>query len=101
MISTFMVPCIVPRWVEPRVTIITSSLLLGFATFLIGPFYAEKSLVGMTIGLASSGFLISFMMIPFMPEAMKAMKEEIPSSAGSDRTNSMLSGLFSGFYGAG
>ena len=101
MISVFMIPYIVPKWVEPRATLLTSSFLIGFATALVGPFYADKSLVGMIIGLVCSGYLISFMMIPNISEMMQAVKEEIPSYAGSDRTNSLLSGLFSGFYGAG
>ena len=101
MISTFMVPYIVPKWVEPRATLLTSSFLIGFATALVGPFYSEQSLLGMIIGLATSGYIISFMMIPNISEMMLAVKEEIPSYAGLDRTNSMLSGLFSGFYGAG
>ena len=96
-----MVPYIVPKWVEPRVTLLTSSFLIGFATALVGPFYTEQSLVGMIIGLATSGYIISFMIIPNISEMMLAVKEEIPRYAGSDYTNSMLSGLFSGFAGAG
>ena len=70
MISTFMVPYVVPEWVESRVTLITSTFLMSFATALVGPFYTEKSLVAMIIGLALSGFFISFMMIPNISEMM-------------------------------
>ena len=101
MISTFMIPYIVPKWVEPRVTLLTSSFLIGFATALVGPFYTEQSLVGMIVGLACSGYIMSFMMIPNISEMMQAVREEIPSCADSVRTNSLLSGLFSGFNGAG
>ena len=60
MVSTLMVPYIVPKWFEPRVTLITSTFLLAFATALVGPFYTELSLVAMIIGLAISGFLLGF-----------------------------------------
>ena len=39
MLSTFMIPYIVPSWVEPRVSLITSSFLLVFATAIVGPFF--------------------------------------------------------------
>ena len=101
IVGTFMVPYIVPKWIEPRVTLLTASFLVGLATALVGPFYTEHSLVGMIVGLTCSGYIISFMMIPNMSEMMQAVKDEIPSCAGSNRTNSMLSGMFSGFSGAG
>ena len=101
MISTFMVPYVVPEWVESRVTLITSTFMMSFATVLVGPFYTEQSLVAMIIGLAFSGFFISFMMIPNISEMMQAVKVAYPSLASSDHTNSMLSGMFNGFYGFG
>ena len=101
MISTFLVPYIVPDWVEPRVTLITSSFLLVFSTALVGPFYTDKSLVAMLIGLASSGFFISFMIVPNMTEMMAAMEQSFPRCAGTEHTNSMLSGLLNALYGIG
>ena len=82
MIGTFAVPYFVPKWFETRVTLLTSSLLIGFATVLIGPFWTEKSLEGMIIGLACSGFILSFMIVPNISEMMQAIKEEMPSYAG-------------------
>ena len=101
MISTFLVPYIVPDWVEPRVTLITSAFLLVFSTALVGPFYTDKSLVAMLIGLASSGFFISFMIVPNMTEMMAAVQEAYPSFAGTGKTNSMLSGLLNSSYALG
>ena len=101
MISTFLVPYVVPEWVESRATLITSSFLYSFATVLVGPFYTEQSMVAMVIGLAFSGVLMGFMLIPNISEMMQAVKVTNPRSAGTDHTNSMLSGMFNGYYGLG
>ena len=39
MLGVFIVPYIVPKWVEHRVTLISGLSLLSFATILVGPFY--------------------------------------------------------------
>ena len=101
MLSTFLVPYVVPAWVEPRITIITSSIICTVATTLIGPFYTETSLVAMCIGLAVSGFMLSFMFILNMTECMAAMEEKHPHLAGKDKTNSMLSGMLNAMYALG
>lgn len=101
MLSTFLVPYVVPAWVEPRITIITSSIICTVATTLIGPFYTETSLVAMCIGLAVSGFMLSFMFILNMTEMMAAMEEKHPQLAGKDKTNSMLSGMLNAMYALG
>ena len=66
--STIVIPYIVPKWVEARVTMITALILLSFSTALVGPFYAELSMTCMLIGLAVSGFFLGFLIIPNMPE---------------------------------
>ena len=101
MISTFMVPYILPIWIEPRATLISSTIIVAFASTLVGPFYTEQSLVSMTIGLAVSGFMLSFMFIPNMTEMMAAVQEAYPSFAGTSKTNSMLSGLLNSSYALG
>ena len=55
----------------------------------------------MLIGLASSGFFISFMIVPNMTEMMAAMEEAYPRCAGTEHTNSMLSGMLNALYGIG
>ena len=55
----------------------------------------------MCIGLAISGFMLSFMFIPNMTEMMAAVQEAYPSFAGSGKTNSMLSGLLNSSYALG
>ena len=55
----------------------------------------------MCIGLAISGFMLSFMFIPNMTEMMAAVQEAYPSFAGTGKTNSMLSGLLNALYGIG
>lgn len=100
MLSTFMIPYIVPSWVEHRVTLITSSLLLSLATTLIGPFYTDESLTVMIIGLTLSGFFMGFMIIPNMPEMMIASTEAFPA-CNLDHMNSMLSGMLNAGFGVG
>ena len=100
MLGTFFVPYIVPKWVEHRVTLILSEILLSFATILVGPFYEELSLVSMCVGLGFSGFLMSFLSIPNMPEMMHATKEAHPS-CDLDLANNLLSGMLNTGKGVG
>ena len=79
MLGTFIVPYVVPKWVEHRVTLISGLFLLSIATILVGPFYEELSLVSMCVGLGFSGFLMSFLSIPNMPEMIQATKKAHPS----------------------
>jgi predicted cation transporter len=70
MIGTFMIPYIVPKWVENRVILITGLAILAAATLLVGPVFKDENLTSMLIGLAISGFLMGFLIIPNMPEMM-------------------------------
>ena len=45
-------PYIVPKWVEPRITLISSLILLAFSVTLVGPFFTELNLIAMCVGLA-------------------------------------------------
>ena len=99
-ISTIIIPYVVPKWVEARVMLITALILLSFSTTLVGPFFTELSMVSMLIGLALSGFLLGFLVIPNMPEMMKATKEAHPR-ADLDHANSMLSGMLNACFAMG
>ena len=100
MIGTFLIPYIVPKWVEHRVTIITSLGLLALATALTGPFFEEENLIAMCVGLGLSGFLMSFLSIPNMPEMMKGTREAYPN-CDLDHANSLLSGMLNAGFGIG
>jgi len=41
MLSTFLIPYILPKWIVGRVIMITSLFLLAIATVFIGPFFAQ------------------------------------------------------------
>jgi len=49
-------PFIFPKWVEPRVILISSLFFLAFSVSLDGPFFTELNLIAMCIGLALQGF---------------------------------------------
>ena len=99
-LSTIIIPYIVPKWVEARVTLITALVLLGVSTALVGPFFEEKNMVVMLIGLGLSGFMMGFLIIPNMPEMMKATKEAHPN-CDLDHANSLLSGMLNAGFGIG
>ena len=100
MVSTFLIPYIVPTWVAHRVTMITSLFILCIASLLVGPFFESENLVSMIIGLGISGFMMGFLCIPTMPEMIDACKLAHPK-ADQDHANSILSGIFNAAYGLG
>ena len=59
-LGTVLTPLIVPKWVDYRVTMISSLILLGVTTAFLGPFYAETGLTSMCIAFAFSGFFMGF-----------------------------------------
>ena len=67
-IGTIAFPLIIPKFVEHRVIMIFSMILLSFFFTLVGPFYTELSIISMTIGLGFTGFFMAFMCIPNMSE---------------------------------
>ena len=100
MLGTFLVPCILPKWVEHRVTLITSLFLLGISTALVGPPFGDTSMASMITGLALSGFLMGFLCIPNMPEMMQATRQAYPDSD-LNHANSLLSGILNAGFGIG
>lgn len=99
-ISTVLIPYIVPRWMEHRVTMITGLYILAISNLLIGPFFADKNLTSMLLGLAISGFSMGFNTIPNMPEMMIATVEAYPT-CDLDHANSLLSGMLNAGFGSG
>ena len=59
---------------EVRTWLITGTFLLGFSVLFIGPFFEEKNLIVMCIGLFVSGCFLGPLMIPNMAEMMFATK---------------------------
>ena len=100
MIGTFATPYVVPRWVEYRVTLIVCLFGLGFSQFLVGPFYDDKNLTVMLIGLVLTGVFIGPLVIPNMAEMMRATSLRYPD-CDMDHANSLLSGLLNCCFGLG
>ena len=98
--GTFLVPILIPKWVEYRVTLILSLLMLAVSTALIGPFIGGPDIVLMLIGLAFSGFFTGFLCIPNMPEMMEATAVMFPDSD-LEHANDLLSGLLMAIFGVG
>ena len=68
--GTLAVPLLIPKWVEPRVTLISGLYMLAFGTILTGPFFTELNLTAMMIGLGLMGFFEGVLLIPNMQEMM-------------------------------
>ena len=100
MIATFTTPYIIPRWVEHRVTLISFLFLLGFSTFLIGPFFGGLNLGVMVIGLVLSGISLGPLVIPNMAEMMNATAQKHPDCE-MEHACSLLSGILNCCYGLG
>ena len=100
MLGSFLIPYILPKWVEGRVSLITSLFLLAISTLFIGPFFAQTNLASMVAGLAFSGFFMSFLSIPNLPEMMIACQEAYPKSD-QMHANSLLSGMLNACCGIG
>ena len=98
--GTMLTPVLVPRWVEARVTMIISVVLVGLATGLINPFFEDSSLVSMCVGLALCGFFMGPLCIPNMPEMMVATREQYPD-CDLEHANSLLSGMLMAGFGTG
>ena len=100
MVGTFLSPYLFPKWIPNRVILITGLFILASATLFVGPVYEETSLVSMNIGLAISGFMMGFLIIPNMPEMMQACRDKHPM-ADLDHANSLLSGMLNAGFGIG
>ena len=100
MLGTFLAPCLIPKWVEIRVTLIVCLFGLGLGTFLIGPFYTEMSLSAMLGGLVVTGCFLGPLIIPNMSEMMHATALAYPH-CDMDHANSLLSGMLNCSFGLG
>ena len=92
MIGTFLTPYLIPKWVETRVILITCLFWLGASVFLIGPFYEEKNLAVMLIGLSLAGMALGPLFVPNMAEMMHATFIVHPT-CDEDHACSLLSGI--------
>ena len=79
---------------------ITSLYIMAISVTFIGPFYTEKSMTSMLVGLAVSGFSMGFQTIPNMPEMMHATLLAYPR-CNLDHANSLLSGMLNAGFGTG
>ena len=100
MICCIPIPFVIPKWIEDRVTLITSLFCLGALTTLVGPFYKDKDFTVFMIGLVSSGIFYAPLIIPNMSEMLKGMRLAYPD-ADLDRGTSLLSGMMTASMGVG
>ena len=79
--GTLLTPCL-PSWIDKRVTLMLSGLLMGVFCFLIGPsqIFGLPETLGLSIsGLTLTGVLLAPMVIPVLPEMIEASKEKFPN----------------------
>ena len=100
MLGTFLTPCIVPKWVEIRVTLILCLFGLGIGTLFLGPFYTDESLPAMLAGLTITGLFMGPMIILNMGEMMHATHLAYPH-CDHDHSKSLLSGMLNCCFGLG
>ena len=101
MLSNFLVPCIVPKWVEPQLTLMVSIFVYGIGTLFVGPVYAETGLVSMIVGLAVTGFILGPMVVPIMPEMLQATRASFKEGFDFERASNLLSGIANSAFGLG
>ena len=100
MIFCIATPFILPKWVEGRLVIIISLLMMGTLTLLVGPVWEEKNMTAMLIGLGTSAIFLAPTVIPNMSEMMLSTRLAYPD-ADLDHANSLLSGLLNCCFGIG
>ena len=100
MTFCILVPFVIPKWVEDRVTLITCLFCLGILTTLVGPFYEEKDFTVSMIGLVTSAIFFAPLIIPNMPEMLKGMNKAYPNTD-LERGTSLLSGMMTAAIGIG
>ena len=100
--GTLLVPCL-PSWIDKRVTLMLSNVLMGVFTFFIGP----SQLLGMPetlslclFGLLTAAVFLAPMVIPVLPEMIDASKEAFPNQ-NIKSTNNYASALFNTGLGLG
>lgn len=100
MLTTLVTPYLLPNYVEKRVTMIMSLILLGLASFLCGPFYTELSFPVMLTGLLLQGAFMGPLVILNMAEMMAATEVAFPE-ADEEQASHLLSGMLCSSYGLG
>jgi MFS family permease len=73
---------------------------MGLSTFLIGPFFSDKNLGVMLLGLVLTGSCMGPLAIPNMAEMMDATKLAYPN-CDLHHANSLLSGILNSCFGVG
>ena len=100
MIFCIATPFIIPKWVEGRLVIIVSLLMMGILTLLVGPVWEEKNMTAMLIGLGTSAIFLAPTVIPNMSEMILSTRLAFPD-ADLEHANSLLSGLLNCCCGIG
>ena len=100
IVGIFLGALVIPKWVPHRVTLIMSLLLTAVTVLLQAPFFAEKNLTSMLVGLGLSGFPLAMLCLPNLPEMIDGALEMHPN-CDPDLTNSLLSGMLNACYGIG
>ena len=100
--GTLLTPCI-PEWIDKRVTLMSSSVLMGVFCFLIGPsqIFGLPETLGISVtGLITTAIFLAPMIIPVLPEMIDASKEKFPNQ-NKQTTKNYLSALFNTGLGMG
>lgn len=100
MTSTFLTPCVLPKWMEVRVWLIFAAIFLGISVTIVGPFFLDESLVVMCIGLFFTGSMLGPLIIPNMSEMIVAAQLTYPDSD-HEHANSLIAGILTSSYGLG
>ena len=100
MISCFVAPYCQPKWMETRVWLTLSAFFLGFSMLFVGPFFLEKSLPVMCVGLFFNGCMLGPLIIPNMAEMIVATKLAYPD-CDHEHANSLIGGVLNSAYGIG
>ena len=100
MISCFVAPYCQPKWMETRVWLTVSAFFLGFSMLFVGPFFIDKSLPVMCIGLFFNGCMLGPLIIPNMAEMIVATKIAYPD-CDHEHANSLIGGVLNSAYGIG
>ena len=100
MVFCITTPYIIPKWFEGRLAIMISALFLGLLTLQIGPFWEDKNMIAMLIGLATQAVFFAPTVIPNMSEMMLSTHLKYPE-ADLEHANNLLSGLLNCCFGIG
>jgi len=81
-----------PKWVEPRLILMGGALILSVSVPLVGPFFEDKNIPVMCLGLVLAGSMLGSLCISPMTENMAVAFKLWP---GCDlmEANSLLSGI--------